>query len=359
MNKIQYFDLITQNTFDIYSHLKFVQTFKGALLGRCDTMLLQYKANTGCPSPGFRFVLRTRPGIIYNITMDGTLHIGGPEEENGAILFVESISPQYSIVPTEQAFKTGVQNKISLNFRAITNLTVVGILLVSECTSYCLEIIEMKVNKYTDALSEGNVDVGDSICQVNIPARRPACTVVDPPTVGQIVPKSQVKCIDDFAASLVHEEIENEIENILLPDITSYGINRRLGAIKRQNKPYKSKLDFDDVMDSTNTGSSPVTDGFSTTTTDTIKKGTWTESILQDALKKQNESVVEYDYLGEVVQKIEEVATTKANQGNIVLEFTTGKLWIYNGQKYVRFESSKAVCTFKDLKTGQIIEIEK
>ena len=51
-----YFDMLTQVVFDIYSHLKFVQAFKGALIGKCnEDIIVQYRSNTGVPSPGVVF----------------------------------------------------------------------------------------------------------------------------------------------------------------------------------------------------------------------------------------------------------------------------------------------------------------
>eukprot|EP00734_Pompholyxophrys_sp_LG126_P000011 Pompholyxophrys_sp_v1_NODE_1_length_32789_cov_6.460653.p11 type:complete len:377 gc:universal NODE_1_length_32789_cov_6.460653:26337-27467(+) len=362
---LQYFDLLTQNTFDIYSHLKFTQAFKGALIGRCNTVLLQYKANTGCMSPGFRFLLRTRPGIIYNITLNGLLHIGGPASDNGAVLFVESINPQYSIVPKDQAFKTGIPNSITLNFRALTNLTVIGILFVSDTISYCLEIDEFRVRKFNETLSEpGNEGgVSDGICQVNTPAQRPVCTIIDPPTIKQILPGSAVLCPDDFAKSILQDE-------------TVSGGWTRTDTVLGSSKAYKPKLDFNDdqvslgmphtqnVQNGQNQESNrsmhrPMHAPMPSLNTHQFSPQIQpNQNHTQNPIVNQSQDKQEhYDFIGEVLQDVTDTACSVL--GKIVLEFNTGKLWICDGKNLLPFECNKPMFVYRDINTGQIIEVEK
>ena len=280
---VKFFDLITQNCFDIFSHLKFVEPFKGAIIGSTEeAILIQYRKNTGCPSPGIRFLLRTRPGVVYCVSVEGFLHKG-----NKAIFFIESVNPKLRIVPKDDSFSPKIKEKFSLNFRAVSDLTSIGILFESAKLDYCLAITDLKVRKFDECLiPTSGCDIrdgsacGDEHCRDKahekcfpcVEPSHPSCVIDAPPTVHQLCPnKSKPDCLD---------------------------------RPKPCHKKRRRKIDF----------------------------------------------------CGKVVESVQ---TTDCEElGDLILETSTCKLWICDGQQFVPFQSQLEEFLFRDKRCNEVWKVD-
>lgn len=277
---LKYFDLITQNCFDIFSHLKFVEPFKGAIIGPTEeAILVQYRKGTGCPSPGIRFLLRTKPGAVYCVSVEGFLHKG-----HKAIFFIESINPKLKIVPKEDSFTPKVKEKFSLNFRAVSDLTSMGIVFDSAKHDYCLAITDLKVRKFDECLlptggcdnTNGSACGGQGPCHdfPYVEPSYPSCVIDDPPTVRELCPnKPQPDCLD-------------------------------------KPKPHKP------------------------------------------CHKKRRRKI---DFCGKVVDTVQ--STDCYELGDLVLETSTCKLWICDGQQLVPFQSQLEEFLFRDKKCNGVWKV--
>src|SRR5437870_1119737 len=71
------FPIDEKGLFDIFNNFAFVRNYKGAIVfPNCDTVFVQYQANTGKPSPGFIVPLITDVGQSYVLETSGFLHEG-------------------------------------------------------------------------------------------------------------------------------------------------------------------------------------------------------------------------------------------------------------------------------------------
>ena len=241
---------------------------------------------------------------MYNITISGTLFVG-----DSAILFIESICPQYSMIPQNQPFTTNTPNTINVNFRAITDLTVIGILFATATANYCLQIDELKVTKLDDSLQPTSA-TGNSICERFCPPTRPGCNIVDPPTVNQLVPKSSVLCVSDFIANI---SASNVPTNSLIP-----ASNLSLIEPKEQNHELSEILI--NAVRRNNIATVPITSTTATTETKpqqtpkqiqkipaksekAVKKSdTESETSVSELSSESETDSRGYDYIGEVVK---------------------------------------------------------
>jgi len=319
VHHVRYFDMVTQDIFDICSHFKFVEAFNKAVIGpSTHAILLQYRGNTGEPSPGFRILLKTQPGGVYNVEVEGFLNQG-----NYALFFTESLNPRGQIICDDNRFNLNTKHTMSFNFRAVSQYTTLGMVFPCSHLSYCLSLTELRVCKLDQCLVKTSIGctTGDNICDLgDCPPPDPmdnTITIDAPPKASEI---HQERLLSPCPIkNPVDDSCESETLSHTQPDVQTLPVVH--------NKPVFHNQ--------------PVFH-------------TQVERELPSFSESEEISV---DYSGKAVHKL---TNNKCSElGTVILEKSTQQLWICNGREYVQLNPSGASLTFFDEVENKIWEIYK
>lgn len=133
------YDICQYKSYDILKNFTYVGEHKNAIIKK-DTNLVnvQYFANTGGSSAGFRILLNTLPGKTYSMRVTATLNEGDQA-------FIDIASCTKQLVPRSYRFCTGKCTRHEIHFVAEDTITYVGILFFYGDKTYNLDVSEFKV----------------------------------------------------------------------------------------------------------------------------------------------------------------------------------------------------------------------
>lgn len=139
MNTLLPYDICQYKSYDIFKNFTYVGEHKNAMIKKdSDVICVQYFANTGGSSAGFRILLNTIPGKTYSMRVTATLNEGDQA-------FIDVASCTKQLVPRTYRFCTGKCTRHEIHFVAEDTITYVGILFFYGDKTYNLEVSEFIV----------------------------------------------------------------------------------------------------------------------------------------------------------------------------------------------------------------------